>query len=50
MAGYQVMGIIKFTKEEIIFKSTKWDEDEKGEDVKVDITIKLVPSKGLSIF
>jgi hypothetical protein len=39
--GYNVNQMIKFTKNEIIFMSHKWEEDDKGEDVQKEIKVKV---------
>lgn len=45
LAGYSVNEMVKFTKEEIIFKATDWIEDKKGKEIEKKILVKLVPSK-----
>jgi len=41
VAGYNVLELIKFADGEIIFSTQEWDEDEKGNDIKVNKVIKL---------
>ena len=50
ICGYEVDQMLKFTKEEIIFETSIWEEDKKGKDIKINCKIKLVPSKSFGTF
>ncbi len=40
--GYNVNQMLKFTKSEIVFVSHRWSEDENGEDIQKEVTVKVV--------
>ncbi len=47
--GFQVEEMVKFTKQEIIFKTTKYVEDKKGVETSKSILMKLIPYRNTSV-
>lgn len=47
IAGWEVMKLKKFSKDEIVFQTTRWDDDpnDSDRDIKVVFDVKLVPIK-----
>jgi len=45
--GYNVDQMLKFTKDEIIFSSQRWEEDEKGEDYQKEVKVKITPCSNI---
>ena len=43
--GMEVNNMVKFSKEEIMFNSYTWEEDKKGNDIKKELVVKLIPAK-----
>lgn len=39
--GFEVGNVIKYSKGEMVFTSQEWDEDEEGNDIQKEVTIKI---------
>lgn len=49
IGGEQVLDMLTFKSDQIVFKAKDWIRNKKGEDVEVDIVVKLIPATKLSI-